>query len=112
MQLTGQAAQYGLKEAVNGLHAESAVILEYHVKCQQGVMVYGLLVICDGLLDLSIIICRSGQVVAYAVELRQYALLHLSRGLVGKSYRQDMTVALRLADEHGDILYGQTESFA
>ena len=112
MEFTGQAAQYGLEETVNGLHTETAVVLKYHVKRNQGFVAYGLLIKCDSFFYLIIVTCGAGQVMADAVELRQYALFHLGRGFVGKSYRKDMTVVLRLTYEHGDILYGQTERFA
>ena len=69
MELTGQAAQYGLEETVNSLYSETAVVLQYHIKCQQGVVAYGLLIDCDGLLHLIIITCGAGQIVTDAIQL-------------------------------------------
>ena len=70
MEFTGQAAQHGLEETVNGLHTEPAVVLQYHVKRQQGVVADGLFIERDGFLDFIIIARRAAQVMAYTVQLR------------------------------------------
>jgi hypothetical protein len=49
------------------------------------------------------------QPMRYAIELRQYAHLHLFRGFVGESHGKDVSVAFWVGDETLDVFYCQPE---
>ena len=126
-QLVSQAAEDGLEESIDGLHAETVVVVQdlvqRHTAAAPHLLVgesrrsapgvsWGLLL--QGLAEGAEIRLAAGQAVADAVELAEDAVLHLGRGLVGEGDGQDAGILARLLgqDQQLHVVHSQRERLA
>ena len=99
IQLPGQIAENGLKEAVDGFHAEITVVVQQLVQGDTRLLGSHVLVDHQTAHHFLEIIIRRRKFLPDAVELRQDAMLHLLGCLVGEGNGKDMTVSYRVVYE-------------
>ena len=106
VQLASQVAHHALEERVDGLHAEMAVVVEQQMQGLAGALGNLLLRQLAAQCRVNLLGIRLGvvQTTPDAIELAQYAHLHLLRRLVGKRHGQNLPVVLRIAHQELDIL--------
>ena len=95
------------------------VVVQYHAQClaasfAQLLQAHVIAVAAEFLHQFANIALAAGQCLPDAVEVLQYAVLHLRRSLVGESHRQRVSVFLLGLGAHHqvDVLHGQRKRLA
>ena len=113
VELMGEVPEHALEEGVDGLDVEVMIVVHEQVQGLAGALPDDTLVADAGLLPHGGKIgLRALAVVGNAVELREYAELHLCRSLVGEGNGEYLAEGVGLADQKAYVLHGQGEGLS
>ena len=118
-QFAGKVAHDRLEKRVDCLHAEAAVVVQHILQCHSGALAQlpvgkrgGFRLLCQIFFDTFQVGIRCGVFLPDAVELRQDALFHFRRSLVGKGHGKYLPVGAGIEHQKLDVFHCQCEGLA